>query len=181
MSDETLVALRGKRVELKDPHALCDLAIDYGYGQNGLSVDHTKCVDLMRQSAALGCPIAHFQLGVFHHEGGMGLEQNEKESLKYLRKAAEKGNIKALHNLGCAENESGDIVAAMRHWRLSASRGSKLSMNSLIACFEDGYFHHGKLAETLQTMYAARSEMKSEGRDHFIEHYLKRIGEYQEE
>ena len=41
-------------------------------------------------------------------------------------------------------------------------------------------FHHGDLAETLQAMYRARAEMKSEDRDQYIE-YLKRTGEYEAE
>ena len=180
MSDETLVALRGKRVELKDPHALCDLAIDYGYGQNGLSVDHTKCVDLMRQSAGLGCPDAHYKLGIYHYNGEMGLEQNEEETLKYYTRAAEDGHVQARHNLGCMESNNGNRVAGMRHWRLAASGGDRNSMNCLIDYFEAGLLQHPILAETMQAFYRARAEMKSEDRDQYIK-LLKKTGEYKEE
>ena len=180
MSDETLVALRGKRVELKDPHALCDLAIDYGYGQNGLSVDHTKCVDLMRQSAGLGCPDAHYKLGIYHYNGEMGLEQNKEEAIKCYKEAAEGGHMASLHNLACTEWESGDRVAAMRHLRLSVSGGYRQSMEGLIAYFEIGLLHHADLAESLQAFYCARTEMKSTDRDQFIK-FLKEIGKYEDE
>ena len=53
-------------------------------------------------------------------------------------------------------------------------------MNSLIECFQGGLLYCGDLAETLQAMYRARAEMKSENRDQFIEH-LKKNGEYQAE
>jgi TPR repeat protein len=152
----------------------------YGGGLNGLSVNHAKCIDLYREAADLGYPSALHQLGNLYHRGVMGLEQNEEEALKYWKKAAEGGNLSAGHNLGCTANENGDNVAAMRHWRLSASAGSKLSMNNLILCFEEGFLHHGDLAETLQAMYLARTEMKNEGRDKYIA-ALKITGKYKDE
>ena len=76
-------------------------------------------------------------------------------------------------------SECGDGVAAMRHWRLSASGGSKASMGALIGCFEHGLLQHKDLAETLQVFYRARAEMKSEDRDQYIS-YLKETGEYED-
>jgi len=75
----------------------------------------------------------------------------------------------------------GDYVAALRHFRLSASGGCRKSTSGLIEhCFDDGLLHHANLAETLQNFYRARAEMMSEDRDQFIKH-LKMIGEYEEE
>ncbi len=174
-----LVQLR-KRVDRKDPEALLNMALNYGNGWRGLTVDHTKCVELLRQSADLGCPAAQFNLGIYHHVGEMGLEPNEEKAVKYWEKAAEGGHIIARHNFGCTEEESGDDVAAMRHLRLAASVGYRLSMEGLIACFEDRFLHHADLAETLQAMYRARAEMKSEGRDEYIAK-LKKTGKYKAE
>ena len=179
-SDEEIVARLRKRVELKDPNALFSMAMKYGDGTHGLPVDEVKCIDLMRQAAALGFPSAQYQLGNFHHYGEMGLGQNEVKALKYWEKAAEGGDLTSLHNLGCIEADRGDLVAAMRHWRLSASGGYKRSMGALIAWFEDGLLHHGDLAETLQVFYFARAEMRSDDRDSYIE-YLKMTGVYKVE
>ena len=156
------------------------MAMYYGQGDLGVSVDQAKCIDLLRQSVGLGCPGAHYQLASFHHTGEMGLEQNEEEASKYLEKAAEGGHVPALYNLGCIENNSGNSTAALRHLRLAALGGHKLSMGALIGCFEHGLLHHGDLAKNLQAFYRARAEMKSEGRDQFIK-LLKETGEYQEE
>ena len=52
-------------------------------------------------------------------------------------------------------------------------------MEALIAAFEAGLLHHCDLAESLQAMYLARSEMKSDGRDKYIA-YLKRTGSYED-
>ena len=174
-----LVPLR-KRVEGKDPCALINLAMAYGLGELGLSVDQAKCIDLLRESASLGLPFAQYRLGVFHYEGEMGLEQNGEEGIKYFEEAAEGGHLLARYNIGCIEEAGFNFVVAMRHWRLSASGGLKFSMNSLIECFQGGLLYCGDLAETLQAMYRARAEMKSENRDQFIEH-LKKNGEYQAE
>ena len=53
-------------------------------------------------------------------------------------------------------------------------------MEALIAAFEAGLLHHCDLAESLQAMYLARSEMKSDGRDNYIACYLKRTGSYED-
>ena len=177
-SDEEYLVRLSKRVERRDRQAMCNMAVMYRYGDLGLPVDQVKCIDLLRQSAGLGLPDAQCKLGSFHCNGEMGLEHNEEEAVKYWEKAAEGGHVLARHNLGSVDNE---CVAAMRHWRLSASMGYRNSMEALIEdCFENGLLHHRDLAETLQAMYRARAEMKSADRDAYIE-YLKRTGEYKKE
>ena len=146
-----------KRVEVKDPKALCNLALDYGDGEFGLSVDLTKCIELLRESAELGCVHAQCSLGDFYHTGDKGLERNEEEARKYFKEAAVGGHVIARHNLGNAEAAVGDYIAAMRHWRVSASGGLTTSMVSLIDCFESGILKHEDFAETLQAMYHSRA------------------------
>lgn len=179
-SDEEYLVYLRKRVELKDPRAMLNMAMNYGRGNLGLSLDQAKCIDLLRQSAGLGLIDAQHNLGNLHHAGDMGLERNKEEGIKYLEKAAGGGDVFARHNLGVIEYENGDHVAAMRHCRLSASGGYKPSIEALIVCFEEGLLHHGDLSETLQVFYRARAEMRSEDRDQFIE-CLKKTGRYKEE
>ena len=183
-SDEEILARTRKRVQRKDPVALVNMAMMHGEGKLGLPVDQTKCIELMRQSADLGCPAAQSNLGNFYENGVMGLEQNEAEALEYWKKAAKGGHVLSRHNLGWKEDENGDhvaaighYVAAIGHYRLSASGGYKQSMEALIECFEEGFLHHADLVESLQTFYRSRGEMKSEGRDQYIAH-LKETGEY---
>ena len=176
-SDEEILAQLQKRIKQKDPTALNNLAMHYGEGGLGLSVDQAKCIDLMRQSAGLGYPSAQFNLGTYHDGGKMGLERNKEEALKHFKEAAEGGDIHARHNLACKEVRKGNYIAAMRHARLSASGGLRTSVISLISAFDAGWLRHGDLAETLQAFYLARAEVKSEGRDKYIVH-LKMIGEY---
>jgi TPR repeat protein len=177
---EEILARASKRVESKDASAMNNMAMVYGFGFHGVPVDQAKCIDLLRESADLGCPGARYQLGCFHDDGEMGLEQNEEKALKYYREAAEDGHVIAINNLASVEGRNGDPVAAMRHYRLSASGGLRVSMENLIEHFDDGLLHHGDLAETLRAFYVARAEMKSEDRDQYIKH-LKMIGEYNAE
>ena len=176
--EEALVRLR-KRVALKDPVAMHTLAMNYSDGDHGLSVDQAKCIELLFESAGLGCPRSQYQLGDFYDNGEMGLEQNKEEALKYWVKAAEGGHLVSRHNLG-TRMVMDDVAAAMCHWRLSASGGLRPSMVSLIVCFENGVLHHADLAETLQFFFRSRAEMKSEERHQWIKH-LKTTGEYKEE
>ena len=153
------------------------MAYAHGDGKFGLPVDQAKCIALVRESADLGFPPAQYQLGEYYMWGEMGLEQNEEEAIKYMKEAAAGGHLSSLHNLGCIPNVNGDVVAAMRYWRLSASAGSMRSMEALIGCFEDCLLHHADLAETLQAFCRSRGEMKSENRDEYIK-YLKMTGDY---
>mmetsp|Transcript_4152 Transcript_4152/g.11756 ORF Transcript_4152/g.11756 Transcript_4152/m.11756 type:complete len:282 (-) Transcript_4152:139-984(-) len=179
---ETLARLR-KGVDRKDPRAMFEMASVYGFGTltdpYGLlePVDQAKGIDLLRQSGDLGCSVALYRLGIFHHTGGMGVEENEEEGLKYFAEAAEAGDVHARDHLGRKEDRKGNHVAAMRHWRLSAAGGYTPPMGDLIGCFEDGLLHHGDLAETLQAMYRSRAEMRSEERVQYIEH-MKETGRY---
>ena len=157
-----------------------NMAIQYVLGKYGLQVDQAKCIELLRESADLCFPSAQYALGCYYRNGEMGLEQNEEEANKLYKDAAEGGNIIAQHNLGCAEEEAGDDVSALRHWRLAASGGYRSSTEALISNFEIGMLRHGDLAETLQAFYRARAEMKSDDRDQYITH-LKTIGEYEAE
>ena len=173
-----MVLLR-KRAEFNDPNALRNIAMCYASGKLGLPVDQAKCVDLLRQSADHGCLEAQYQLGVYHYDGEMGVEQNGYEALKWWERAAEGGDLIALHNLGGLEQNNGNHVAAMRHYRLSASVGNKDSMEALIDYFEYGLLRHGDLAKTVQAFYLARDEIMSEDRNQYIAH-LKRTGKYRE-
>ena len=177
-SDEASLVLLRKRAEQKDPEALRNIAMGYGEGHYGLPLDQTKCIDFMRQSADLGFPPAQYQLGTFHEIGTMGLEQNGEEALKYYKKAADGGHVFSLNNVGDAHFRNGDFVAAMRNKRLSASGGFKLSIGTLIDCFEAGILRHGDLAATLHAFYLASAEMKSDDRDKHIQ-YLKLTGKYE--
>ena len=179
-SEEERSARLRKRVELKDPNALHNMAIDYGHGDEGLPLDQAKCIELLREAAGLGHSPSQSQLGQFYDFGQMGLQRNEEEAHKCYKAAAEGGHLRSLHNLGGMASENGDFVAALRHLRLAASRGHKKSMAKLIICFENGLFRHDDLSETLQAFNLTRTEMRSKDRDQFIG-YLKNVGEYHAE
>ena len=177
---EEALARLSKRVELKDPNALRCMAMENGNGGLGLPVDQAKCIELLHESAGLGFPSAQYHLGSFYRFGEMGLEQNEEEALKYLEEAAEGGHLCSRYHAGCAEKDNGNYVAAMRHFRLSASGGHRRSTEALIAAFAAGLLHHCDLAQSLRAFYCARAEMKSEDRDKFIS-YLRSTGKNTEE
>jgi TPR repeat protein len=179
-STEEILAQVSERVAQKDPEAMINLALAHGDGKAGLPVDQTKCIDLLREAADLGCRSALCQLGNFHSIGEMGLEQNKEEAIKYWEEAAEGGDVQARYNVGCEEGKNQNYVAAMCHLRLSASGGHRSAMDNLIGCFENGLLHHGDLAETMRDFYCCRAEMKSKDRDQYIKH-LKKAGNYKEE
>ena len=121
-------------------------------------MDQTKCIDLLRESAGLGCSVAQYQLGAFHSTGAMGIEKNEEEELNYWETAAEGGDLISRHNLGCTEDQNGDHVAASVTGDCLHQGGFTVSMYYLIDCFEKNLLHHADLTETLQAFYLARAE-----------------------
>ena len=179
-NDDEILVYKRKRAERKEPRALHDIALNHGHGWCGFPVDHAKCIDLLRESADLGFLPALSELGLFHHNGEMGLKPNREEAIKFWEKAAEGGDHNARHNLGIMAMQDGDDFAAMHHWRLSASAGYRHSMECLVHSFEDGLILHADLSETLKAFYGARAEMRSDKRDEYIQH-LKKTGEYKEE
>lgn len=178
-NEESLPRIR-KRVERKDPKALYNLALKYGFGAHGITVDQSKCIGLLRQSAGLGCLEAQYSLGNLYDDGDMGLEQNSEEAYSWWEKAAEGGHVVARHNLGVKEAERDDCVATMRHCRLSAAGGYRNSMDCLVRVFADGFLRHGDLAITLQAFYRAKAEVNCKDRDQYNA-YLKMKGEWNED
>ena len=179
-SDNEILARNRKRAELNDPDALVNLAMHYGRGELGLRVDEAKCIELLRKAVALGFPRGHYQLGKLYGNGEVGLQRDAAKAKMHWEKAAEGGHLLARHNLGSAEWDNGNLIAALRHWKLSASGGFKLSVTCLLTFFERGMLHHFFLAEVMPVFYRSRAEMKSDDRDKYIAH-LKVTGEYREE
>ena len=144
----------------------------------GMRLNEAKCIHLLREAADLGCPVAQYKLGNYYDNGEMGLKENVEEARKYDEKAAEGGNVVARYSLGITDGRNGNDVAAMRHFRLSASGRYRKPMNALIVCFEVGLLHHRDLFETIRVFYRSRGEMRSDDRDKYIE-FMKETGRYE--
>ena len=79
----------------------------------------------LRKAVATGESIDTLNLGLFLHK------RSSAEAELLYRKAADDGNIQAMHNLGDLLNERGDAATAGQWWRRAAESGDSRSMDHL--------------------------------------------------
>jgi uncharacterized protein len=88
---QTIVSNFKKAIERKHYNAMHRLALLYVEGAEGFAPNERKAVDLVEQVIELNVPSGYFQMGVFL-EQGIGVKQDRKAALTYMRKAADMGN-----------------------------------------------------------------------------------------
>ena len=82
----------------------------------------------------------------------------------------------ARYNLGCNENESGDMERAVKHWTIGASAGCYRSMYNVLIAFNQGLVSRNDIDSTLTAYNNSCAEMRSEARDAFIRMKIDHIG-----
>jgi TPR repeat protein len=93
-----------KRVEVNDAGAMYVLGNHYYFGDSGLLQDQEKAIELLKQAAELGSSQAHCFLGTYYDRGG-----DLKKAQFHFEAAAMAGHELARCNLGCMEEESGNV------------------------------------------------------------------------
>ena len=144
-----------KRIKANDPAALKEMGAErYDEG------DHDTAFEYWTRAAELGNADAHYQLGRMHYFGE-GVDKNEERAVYHFEKAAIGGHSRARHNLGCVEEENGNIERAVKHFVIAANLGDELSMKALWDYYKSGNITKEDLDATLRTHHAALNEMKS--------------------
>lgn len=179
------IELQGRLIkraeEEEDALAIHALSLRYAKGQGGLPVDSKRALELCFRSHELGYREASHTLGTNYLFGHMGCVQDEEKAMSYFRLAAEKLSIDAMYNLGVYEHMHDNYDLATQFWRKAAAYGHLASIDNLITnIFAENNICHADLANSMQAKDKMRIEMKSEGRDLYID-YLKSKGRFQEE
>eukprot|EP00956_Cyclotella_meneghiniana_P013867 scaffold20338_cov47-Cyclotella_meneghiniana.AAC.1 len=165
VDDEETIRRISERIEkYNDRHAMANLGYFYYSGFYGLEVDHSKAVELFKRASALGSVKGHFYLGISYNEG-TGVEQNEKKAVHHWQIAAMMGNMQARHNLGCAEMYNGNKERGTRQFMIAAKSGLKVSLDTVMECFKQGYVTKEDFEKTLRGYQDALEETKNEQRD----------------
>ena len=137
--------------------------------------DYAKGVELFTRAANLGDGEACYELGWLYLEGKYGVSCDKAKAMLYFKRAAQKGYIEALMDLGDFEYQDNNVRAAMKHWRIAAARGDENSVTKLIGCFELEKLLHSDLSWCLQAKDKVFIETKSEQRTEY-EKYKKEFG-----
>ena len=97
----------------------------------------------LKKAANLGNPAAQFYLAKLYETGGGGLKKDLTEARRWTERAADGGDIAAMHNLGLYyyEGEAGpqDSAKAAQWFRKAADEGVKDSQYNLALLYAKGY------------------------------------------
>eukprot|EP00984_Skeletonema_dohrnii_P037488 scaffold39604_cov128-Skeletonema_dohrnii-CCMP3373.AAC.1 len=148
-----------KRVEANDPVVLYEEGLNQYHKGNYIS-----SLEYFTKAAGLGDAAAHYRLALLYHFG-LGVEKDSRKEIHHLEEAAIGGHPLSRYNLGCEEEESGNIDRAVKHWIISANLGEDDSIKALMKYFKGGFISKDDLAAALRAHQAAVDATKSPQRD----------------
>ena len=163
--DEELIRQFEKRTELNDFYAIYSMGCYYAQGENGLSQNDAKALELFHRAGDLGCADAHFNLGLIYNRGILGVEMNKKKAIHYWELAAMEGHVTARNRLGETEGLTGNKDRALKHFMIAARDGNLRSLENIKTMYKNGYTTKEDYAKALRSYQAYLDEIKSEQRD----------------
>ena len=162
--DDVIIKRMYKRAEAGDAHAFFRLGHYHNQGLKGLQQDRALALDLWNQAADLGNAKAYFNIGIAYHTGN-GVEMDEQKGERYFELAAMRGVDLARHNLGCTEEELGNVQRAMKHWMIAVESGSKKSLDRVQMLFVNGHATKDDYSKALRAYQSYLEEIRSDQRD----------------
>jgi TPR repeat protein len=150
---------RMKRIEANDPVALCEEGV-----KQYVKADCSSAFEYFTRAAELGDVEAHNSLSYMYRDGH-GVEKDRGKAIYHLEEAAIGGHPDARFNLGCEEEESGNIERAVKHWIIAAKLGLDESLETLKDAFGKGYVSKDDFAAALRAHQAAVDATKSPQRE----------------
>jgi TPR repeat protein len=153
-----------KLMEKGNSHAFYVLGVWYARGTSGLQQDLAKANDLYLKAGELGCADAYYNLGNSYGEG-WGVKIDMKKAKHYLEIGAMKGDVKSRNNIGCFEEDAGNLQRAFKHWIIGAKAGNKHSLDAVKKGYMDGYVTKDDYAQALRGYQKSQDEIKSDMRD----------------
>ena len=153
-----------ERMEGGDAVAIHLLVCYYYRGGMGLPQDYEKAIELWFRAGELGR--AESYLGIAGaYDNGEGVERNMKKANQYNELAAVRGDVTARHNLGCMEEEVGNMNRAVKHWMISAGAGYDGSLEAIRDCFMHGHATKDDFEKALRSHKESKDEMRSDQRE----------------
>ena len=163
-TDEEIVSVLQKRMDLQDPHAYFNMAGYVREGLHGLPKDEHKAVSLLHQAAELGSAEACSDLFLCYLLGLCGVQPNADKARSLLIQAAKGGLAQARHNLAVLDYEAGRIDDAIRHLKISTAAGYQLSLESMEELREEGHINDEEYNEAVVAVLSAQKEEYTEER-----------------
>ena len=152
-----------KRVKTDDPIALLKMGVKCDEER-----DHEGAFGYYTRAAGLGEMDAHFNLSLMYQKGE-GVEKDGKKKVYHLEEAAIGGHASARNNLGCHEENSGQINRAMKHYIIAANLGHGGALEAVKMGFAHGVVSKENFEAALRGHQAAVDATKSKQRDESYE------------
>lgn len=126
-----------------------------------LKSDAPAAVDILREMAESGSPLAMLYLGAVHLNGKHGVPKDADLGEMFLRRSSEAGSIEAGYGLGWYFEQSGRPDAALKEYERLADRGSAP------AFFIVGMHHHKGMVVERNRAKALKYFLSGEAKGHF--------------
>ncbi|EJK58557.1 hypothetical protein THAOC_21312 [Thalassiosira oceanica] len=162
--DASTLAMIKKRVSKGDADAISFLGQKYFYGENGLTKDVPRAIELWTEAAELGSLDAHYRLGHTYHQGH-GVEEDKPRGVHHWQQTAVQGHVESRYMLGAVEYDDGNCKLAVQHWMISAKMGDEDSLNEIKDMFKEGHATRAQYANALLGYRDVVEEMKSPQRE----------------
>ena len=166
-TDENLVSLVTKRMDLNDCDAFNTMSHIHLTGSYGMVKDEKKAFELLLRAKELGSAEATASIAnanAYNH-GLFGLEKDVRVGKKFLELAAIGGCIEARYETACRENTKATVSRGVKHFMIAAKAGHEPSLNSMKKAYMQGYATKGEFEQTLRSYQESRAELKSDQRD----------------
>ena len=165
-SKEEMIEREKKRVVLDDPIAIHNQGSNYREGKNGFPQDHIKALELFHRAAELGYAAGYNSIGYCYDYGyGYGVQVDKKKANHYYELTAMRGNERARHNIGNNEYREGNIIRALRHYKIAVRSGEAESLKIIKEIYKDGHATKDDYTTALRSYQTYLSEIKSVQRD----------------
>ena len=157
--------------------AIVDLAVMY-YSGSGVITDRKKSVELFREAASDGNPVALFYLGLACHRGESGACRDRKAAEKYLEKSASLGYVPAQYVLaGIYEKEGGArLPQALTLYKRAAGKGYAKAVNNLSLMYATGRGTARDERQAFALMRRCAEEGNAVCQHNLAEYYLQGTG-----
>ena len=163
-SDEEIVEMTRKRVEMDDANAIYCLGHHYRHGEYSLPQDHAKALELYHQAAELGCSEAYNNIG-YAYDHDKGVERDDEKAKHYYELAAIGGDVRARYNLGIDEKNEGNMSIALKHFMIAVGCGHDESLKVVREFYVNGHATKDDYAKALRAYQKYLDGIKSAQRD----------------
>ena len=163
-SDDEIIEMAKKRVEVDDVKIIRDLGCCYNNGTHGLPQDWDKALELWHRAGELGSASAYYSIGNAYWFGE-GVERDIEKARHFWEVAAMGGEAYARYNLADLEEDAGNMDRALKHYMIAVGCGDDESLKRIREFYTNGHATKDDYAKALRAYQTYVDGIKSAQRD----------------